>query len=226
MIKATQKPLAEIMENIGNHKKILVAGCGTCTSICFSGGERETGLLASEIKMALGMAGKQADVDTTTIQRQCEIEFIEESKDKIKDRDAIVSLACGVGAQVIAQQYPDIDVLPGLNTLFMGPPKELGFWYENCQGCGDCILHLTGGICPIARCAKSLLNGPCGGCEEGKCETSKDIDCAWSLIVEKLGKKGKLELLDRLWEAKDWSKSRDGGQRVIIREDLIIKKEK
>lgn len=226
MIKATQKPLEEIKKILGSPKKLLVAGCGTCVSVCFAGGEKEVGLMTSELKMAFSMDGKKVDVEQVVMQRQCEREFIEEARDKIEDRDTILSLACGVGIQVLAEQFPKIKVVPGVNTLFMGPPKEQGFWYENCAGCGNCVLHLTGGICPIARCAKNLLNGPCGGSQGGKCEVSPDIECGWQLIVDRLKEKGKLDDLKEIWEAKDWQSAGHGGPRQIIREDLLLKKEK
>lgn len=225
MIKATQKPFEEIKEMIGDSKSLLVAGCGTCVSICFAGGEKEAGIIASELKMAYSMEGKTIDIEHTVMQRQCEKEFIDDVEDKIADRDKIISIACGVGVQVLAEKYPEIEVVPGLNTLFMGPPKKQGFWYENCAGCGNCILHLTGGICPIARCAKNLLNGPCGGSQGGKCEVSKDVECGWQLIVDRLKAKDRLDDLKKIWSAKDWHTSAHGGPRQIIREDLLLKKE-
>ena len=225
MIKATQKDLQEIIKMVEGSKKLLVAGCGTCVSVCFAGGEKEVGLMTSELKMALSMAGKKVDIEQVVMQRQCEKEFIEEVEDKIEDRDSVLSLACGVGVQVLVKQYPAINIYPGLNTQFMGPPKEQGLWYENCAGCGDCVLHLTGGICPVARCAKNLLNGPCGGSQDGKCEVSKDTECGWNLIIERLKAKGKLDDLAKIWQVKDWRPSAHGGPRQIVREDLLLKKE-
>ena len=225
MIKATQKPIDEIYSMIKGSKKVLIAGCGTCVTVCFAGGETEVNLLAAQLKMAAAANGEQIEVLKATPKRQCEKEFVAELAAKVMAVDAVVSIACGVGVQVLAETFPKADVNPGLNTTFMGPPREQGFWYENCAGCGNCLLHHTGGICPIARCAKSLLNGPCGGSNGGKCEVSSDIDCAWSLIYDKLKAKGKLEGLNFISEPKDWSTARDGGQRTIIRKDLLLKNE-
>jgi len=224
MIKATQKPIDEIYEMIKGSKKVLVAGCGTCVTVCFAGGETEVNLLAAQLKMVAAANGEQIEFLKATPKRQCEKEFVAELAAKVNAVDAIVSIACGVGVQVLAETFPKADVLPGLNTSFIGPPREQGFWYENCAGCGNCLLHFTGGICPIARCAKSLLNGPCGGSNGGKCEVSSDIDCAWNLIYDKLKAKGKLEGLKYVSEPKDWSSARDGGQRQIVRKDLLLEK--
>jgi len=110
--------------------------------------------------------------------------------------------------------------VPGLNTTFMGMPVEHGVFEERCQACGDCILGLTAGICPIARCSKQLLNGPCGGSQRGRCEVNPDIPCAWQLIYDRMAARGQLERLLEIQPPKNWSTSRDGGPRRIIREDL------
>jgi len=93
-------------------------------------------------------------------------------------------------------------------------------WHEMCAGCGECILDLTFGICPIARCAKSLLNGPCGGSKAGKCEVGKDVECAWAKIVDRATVLGRLEELERPIPPKNWSTARDGGPRTLKRADL------
>ncbi|RJQ32559.1 MAG: hypothetical protein C4562_02780 [Actinobacteria bacterium] len=221
MIKAQRKGLEEIIKMIGSKKKLLIAGCGTCVSICFAGGDKEVSMLSSELKMAL--KNKKITINQVVPQRQCEKEFNQEIKDQVVKADLVVSLACGVGVQVLAEQFPKAKVVPGLNTLFMGPPKEQGVWFENCAGCGNCVLDLTGGICPVARCAKNILNGPCGGSQNGKCEVSKDTDCGWQLIVDKLKSQGRLKDINKVWEAKNWQTARDGGPREIRREDLLLK---
>ncbi|TET55053.1 MAG: hypothetical protein E3J54_00870 [Actinobacteria bacterium] len=224
MIKAQQKPIDEIFKMISGSSNVLIAGCGTCVTVCFAGGEKEVNLLGAQLRMAAAANGEQIEVMKATPKRQCEKEFASELKDKVKKSDAIVSIACGVGVQVLAEEFPEANIYPGLNTTFMGPPKEQGFWYENCAGCGSCILHFTAGVCPIARCAKSLLNGPCGGNSDGKCEVSSDIDCAWQLIYERLKKRGKVDSLKWISKPKNWSYARDGGQRQMIREDLLLGK--
>ncbi len=225
MIVAEQKPFEEIKAKIANANKVLVVGCGTCVTVCFAGGEKEVGVLASSLRMAAKVDGNPKQIDEVTVQRQCEWEYLDTIKDKIGNYDLILSLGCGVGVQALAEHFPDARVAPGLNTSFLGLPVEQGVWAERCAACGNCILDVTGGICPIARCSKSLLNGPCGGSVGGKCEISdktKTVDCAWAMIVEKLIKRGELDKLLEINTAKNWTTSRDGGPRKITREDLML----
>ena len=125
----------------------------------------------------------------------------------------------------MAEHFPNAWIVPGLNTSFLGLPLEQGVWAERCAACGDCILGLTGGICPIARCSKSLLNGPCGGSIDGHCEVNAEIPCGWQLIYDRLSSMGKLETLMDIQPPKNWRTSRDGGPRKIVREDLRLGKE-
>ena len=222
MIKAEQKPIAEIKEMIAPYKKVLILGCGTCVTISFAGGEKEVGLLASSLRITSAMESQDKTFAEATVQRQCEWEFIDEVADQINRADAVVSLACGIGVQALAERYPDKVILPGVNTTFLGMAVEHGVLVERCRACGDCVLGLTGGVCPIARCAKSLLNGPCGGSQNGKCEIDPELDCAWQLILDRLGRLGQLDLLDTIMPPKDWSKDYDGGPRKIVREDLKL----
>jgi ferredoxin len=222
MIVAEQKPLEEIEGLIAAAEKVLVVGCGTCVTVCFAGGEKEAGILATSLRMATRIDGQPKDVQHVTVQRQCEWEYIDPLRENIEGVDVVLSLGCGVGVQALAERFPQAVVVPGLNTVFMGLPTEQGVWEERCAACGSCILGLTGGICPIARCAKQLLNGPCGGSQGGKCEISKDTDCAWNLIYDRLNAQGRLHLLMEILPPKDWSTSRDGGPRRITREDLRL----
>ena len=222
MIKAKQKPIAEIKTLIAPYKKILILGCGTCVTISFAGGEKEVGMLASSLRIAASMARQDKTFGEATVQRQCEWEFIDAVADQIKRADAVISLACGIGVQALAERYPDKVILPGVNTTFLGMAIEHGVLVERCRACGDCVLGLTGGICPIARCAKNLLNGPCGGSQKGKCEVNPELDCAWQLIYDRLARLGQLERLDAFMPYKDWSKDYDGGPRKIVREDLKL----
>ena len=123
-------------------------------------------------------------------------------------------------AEAAAGLQRPVPVVPAVNTTFLGAALEQGVWAERCQGCGDCVLEITGGICPIARCSKSLLNGPCGGSSEGKCEIDPEVDCGWQLIYDRLSALGKLENLNRMLPARDWSTSRDGGPRRRVVEEL------
>ncbi len=222
MIVAEQKPLKEIMELLGDARKVLVVGCGTCVTVCFAGGEKEVGILASSLRMMSKMEGHPMEVDETTVQRQCEWEYIDPLGKGLGDYDAVLSLACGIGVQAMNERFPDSITLPGLNTTFLGLPEEQGVWEERCQACGDCILGLTAGICPIARCSKQLLNGPCGGSQNGKCEVDPDTDCAWQLIWERAVKLGRVDQLLEIQPPKNWSTSRDGGPRRIVRDDLRL----
>ena len=196
MIIAKQKPLEEIRQMLEGYERILVLGCGTCTAICLAGGDREVAVLASSLRIAEKISGKKPLFIEHTVTRQCEWEFLDAIEEQVKEVDAILSLGCGVGVQVISERFPEIPVLPGLDTLFMGMPQEEGIWVERCSGCGSCILDKTGGICPVTRCAKGLLNGPCGGTNNGKCEVDPEKDCAWTLIYQRLEKQGKLDLFD------------------------------
>jgi ferredoxin len=222
MIIAEQKPLEEIKVLIGSAEKILVVGCGTCVTVCFAGGEKEAGILASSLRMTYRLSGNPKNISHVTVQRQCEWEFLDRIKNQVEEVDLILSLGCGIGVQALAERFPDMVTLPGLNTSFMGMPINHGIWEERCTACGECILGLTGGICPITRCAKQLLNGPCGGSQNGKCEINPEIPCAWHLIYEKLKAQGRLDLMMEILPPKDWSRSRDGGPRKIIREDLQL----
>ena len=222
MIIGEQKPLEEIKAMIADHERILVLGCGTCVTVCFAGGEKEVGILASSLRMASKIDGDEKTVNEITVQRQCEWEFLDAIRQEIESHDLVLSMACGIGVQAIAERFPEATVAPALNTTFLGLPEEQGLWTERCAACGECILHKTAGICPIARCAKSLLNGPCGGSQNGKCEIDPEIPCAWQLIYDRLKARGQLDRLLAIEPARDWSTSRDGGPRRLVREDLRL----
>lgn len=222
MIVGEQKPLEEIRQLIADYERVLVLGCGTCVTVCFTGGEKEVGILASSLRMATQIDGNKKVIDEATVQRQCEWEFLDAVKDEIEGHDLILSLACGIGVQAIAERFPSAAVVPGVNTTFLGLPEEHGLWTERCLACGDCILDRTAGICPITRCAKSLLNGPCGGSQNGKCEIDPELPCAWQLIYDRLKAQGRLYQMMEIMPAKDWSHSRDGGPRRLLRPELRL----
>jgi ferredoxin len=222
MIVAEQKTLEELKALVGTAEKVLVVGCGTCVTVCFAGGAREAAIVSASLRMASKLDGNPKQVTDVTVQRQCEWEYLDQVAEQVEDADLVLSLGCGIGVQAIAEHFPKTWVVPGLNTKFLGLPTEQGVWAERCAACGDCILGLTGGICPIARCSKSLLNGPCGGSEAGHCEVSPDTPCAWQLIYDRLSSLGKLNVLLDLQPPKNWRTSRDGGPRRIVREDLRL----
>jgi len=206
MIIAERKPLEEIKNMLAGYKKILVVGCGTCTTICWAGGEKEVGVLSSQLKLASSGEGNELSIVEATVERQCEKEMvIEELRDKVEEVEAILSMGCGVGAQTIAEIFEEKPVFPAVNTTFMGMPEKEGAWVEMCGACGDCFLDRMGGICPVVRCAKGLLNGPCGGTRKGgKCEIDPEKECAWVLIYQRLEKQDRLDLMRKYYEPKNY----------------------
>jgi len=220
MITAERKPLEEIMNFVKPHGRILLVGCNECVTVCAAGGRKEVGLLASALQLKFLKEGQTLDIKEMTLERQCDPEYVEELTPFIDQVDAVLSMACGCGVQEVARRYKNLPVYPALNTKFMGASERQGVWAERCQGCGDCLLGITGGICPIARCSKRLLNGPCGGSTSGKCEISPEVDCVWQLIWDRLKALGMESRYEDIMPAKDWQTSRGGGPRKIIREDL------
>jgi len=220
MIIAEQKDITEIIRSVEGFNRVVVAGCGVCVTVCMSGGEKEAAGIANLLKLSAKEAGRDVDVSETTPFRQCDMEFLETHEIDLEHADCILSLACGAGVQFMAEKFPDKVVVPGLNTTFIGVNRDLGYWTEMCQGCGNCILEKTGGICPVARCSKSHFNGPCGGSGNGKCEIDEQVECGWQLIYERMKRIDQLDKLTGLEDIRDWSTSRDGGPRTMRRNDL------
>jgi len=205
LIIAEQKPLEEIRQMITPYERVLIAGCGTCMTVCGAGGEREVSFLHNALRVAQAKSHDGTHTFSESIlKRQCDPEFLGLLADKISDVDAILSLGCGIGVQAIAERFSEIPVLPGVNTSFMGMANEWGIWDERCAACGDCRLDETGGICPITRCTKGILNGPCAGTKNGKCEASKDMDCAWILIYQRLERLQQLEKMRRYYPPRNF----------------------
>jgi ferredoxin len=220
MIVAKNKPIEEIIEEVKDFEKLLIVGCNECVTVCEAGGKKEVAVLASALRMYFMNQGNDIKIDEVTLERQCDHEYLEEIRNIIDQYDAVLSLACGVGVQFMAEKYLRTPVLPGVDTCFMGVTEERGVWTERCQGCGQCILARTGGICPVSRCAKRLFNGPCGGSTKGHCEIDKDLVCGWQLILDRLTELGKMEDYEKLTPIKDWSTERAGGPRKVVREDV------
>ncbi len=221
MIVAKRKPIEEIIEEVQAYDKILLVGCNECVTVCEAGGKKEVAVLASALRMHFMNQGKEVKIDEVTLERQCDHEYLEELRNQIDQYDVVVSLACGVGVQFMAEKYMNMPVMPGVDTCFMGVTEERGVWSERCQGCGTCMLAKTGGICPVSRCAKRLFNGPCGGSTDGHCEIHKDTICGWQLIVDRMNSLDKLEDYEVLVPIKDWSTERAGGPRKVVREDVM-----
>ena len=220
MIVGSQKPLDEIWDMVKDFKKVLVFGCNTCVAICHSGGEKEADSLASMLRTKAAQEGASMEIDSLAVQRHCEPEYFEPVMENVRAYDLVLSTACGVGVNFLAERIGDKPVYPGLNTSFFGAVPEPGVFVELCAGCGDCVLHMTGGICPIARCSKTLMNGPCGGTNEGKCEISNEVDCAWFLIVERMKKLGTMDKLLEHKPPSDWSPGTHGGPRRVVAEHI------
>jgi len=202
MIITKQKPLEKIMEMAEPYKKIFVVGCGKCATVCQTGGEQEVAAMAENLSDKIsGFAVVEEPCDLRLTRRD-----LRSSKEAIAGSDAVLVMNCGAGVQTIADHTGKI-VLPALETMFIGSTERIGRFFERCRACQDCILDETGGVCPIARCPKSLLNGPCGGQVEGKCEVGeyKD-DCAWILIWKNLTEQDRLDLFMKFRPPRDNSK--------------------
>ncbi|MEF3169480.1 MAG: methylenetetrahydrofolate reductase C-terminal domain-containing protein [Deltaproteobacteria bacterium] len=221
MIIAERKPLREILDMISGMEKVLILGCRGCVAVCSAGGDAEVDVLTSALKLGRKRQGSPIHIDKDTLVRQCDPEYLEPIKSIGRKYDAVLSMACGVGVNFIADRCPGVNVLPALNTTFYGANLSSGEWKEMCAGCGACVLHLTGGLCPVARCAKSLSNGPCGGSVGGRCEIDPNVSCVWNLIYDKLSELKRSEDMKEIMPIRDWRTAGHGGPRNRRREDLL-----
>ncbi|MFB0558065.1 MAG: methylenetetrahydrofolate reductase C-terminal domain-containing protein [Candidatus Bathyarchaeia archaeon] len=208
MIITKQKPEDEIAQMTEPFKKLFIVGCGSCATSCQTGGEEQV----SELVESLG----DKVVGSAMVEEPCDLRLdrrdLKEHRDTIKEADAILVMSCGSGVQTLGE-YSGKVVLPALDTLFIGETKRIGQFYDTCKACGECILDETGGICPITRCPKSLLNGPCGGQVQGMCEVGEyEYDCAWVLIWKALKEQGRLDLFTT------FRPPRDNSKKVLLRE--------
>jgi ferredoxin len=217
MIVGKLKPMEEIVSSVSEFRNILILSCGSCVTVCLSGGDREAQALGREIIQDKYHKQDPPTIKLDTIQRQCERDLIKTFLEIPPDTDAILSTACGAGVQTLAETFEHLPVIPALNTTFLGALDEPGVWREKCQGCGDCVLTQTAGICPVSRCAKRIFNGPCGGSSKGKCEIDSEVDCAWQLIIDRLTALGRLDDYEKIASPKDWSSDRSGGPRKTER---------
>ena len=210
-----QKAIEEILQYLAESKTVYIIGCGTCATMLHTGGKSEV----LEMKQQLEAAGKKV-TGWMVIPTACDEltrEALKENAKEIEDADSILVMACAFGVQTVTL-YSDKPAYPALNTLFIGKEEAPGYFIEVCMQCGNCVLANTAGICPLVRCAKSLLNGPCGGSADGKCEISPDIPCAWQLIIDRLNHLGQLDKLEEIEPPRDWSTSHSGGPRRITLE--------
>jgi len=220
VIVVRPKPLAALLDAVGDCRAVLVAGCRGCAAVCGAGGEKEVGILAVLLRLAAKRRGLVRTAFRVTVHRQCDPGFLAPLDAFMELAEICLSLGCGVGVQYIADRYPAKPVIPAVDTVFAGGSPQAGLWEERCRMCGDCVLGQTGGICPVTRCAKSLLNGPCGGATDGRCEVDPKTSCAWHLIYERLRDQNRLEDLAAIRPPKDWS-SAGAGVRSVMREDLM-----
>ncbi|MFH1985761.1 MAG: methylenetetrahydrofolate reductase C-terminal domain-containing protein [Pseudomonadota bacterium] len=207
MIVAERKPFDEIMEMLKDYKRVLNVGCGTCVSVCLAGGEKEVAVLNAELEMARKLADNPIEIAAHTVERQCDREYLAALDDKVGGYDALISMACGVGIQFLAERFPDTPVFPGVNTSGLAVNQAVGWYEERCRSCQSCVLGWTGGICPVTMCAKGLYNGPCGGTNKGKCEISQEQPCAWFKIYERLSAQGRLDNIKKIYAVTGWKDS-------------------
>lgn len=210
-----QKPLDEVMQYLEKCQTVYLIGCGTCATMCRTGGKSEV----LEMKDKLEAAGKNV-TGWMVIPTACDEltkYALEENAEKVEAADCLLVMACSFGVQTVTL-YLDKPIYPALNTMFVGREESPGYFTEVCMQCGNCVLALTAGICPLVKCAKNLLNGPCGGSVGGKCEISPDVPCAWQLIYDRLAALGQLENLEKIEPPRDWSTSLSGGPRKITLE--------
>lgn len=221
MIVAERKPMDELLTMLAPFKRVLLLGCGGCVTVCLTGGEQQAELLASQLNLAAKARKQELSTAVDSITRQCEKEFFDNLKEKVADFDAVLSLACGAGVGFMSELYPDTTVLPAMDTTFLASNVGQGKWAEYCRGCGQCVLAWTGGICPMANCAKSLVNGTCGGTNKGKCEINPDMECGWLRIYKRLESLGQLDNYRLLRPARDHRQDRGNGVRRLVLKDMV-----
>ena len=204
MIVTEKKPLEEILESIGDDRKIFLLGCNGCADVCDTGGEAAV----AGMKAALEEAGKtvvgQASIDFLCNKILVSMRLLRYT-DELKEMDSMLILTCGIGVQAVASVVGKV-THPALNTISLGGFQGLWPSDERCGECGDCVLDTTGGICPITSCAKSLLNGQCGGAREGKCEVDREKDCGWEKIYRRLKEIGRLDNLKPQKNPREYNK--------------------
>lgn len=213
MIISKQKPFEEILKELEGEDSVFIVGCGTCATACESGGEPQV----AELKEKLITEGKKVS-GTIVYEEVCQElgtkRKFRENKEAVADAKGVVVMCCGAGIQSV-REATEKRVHPGCDTVFLGNILKIGSFEEKCSLCGECVLDDFGAICPITRCHKGILNGPCGGTDNGKCETDKDKDCAWTLIYNQLEKEGRLDNMRQFYALKNWNASLRPGKLVL-----------
>lgn len=196
-----QKPFEEVKQQLDKFDRVFIVGCGTCATMTKTGGRDE--VLA--MKKSLQEAGKLVTgwaVVPTTCDEMTGATLLE-NDGAIQSSNAILVMACALGVHRV-NTYFRRPVVPALDTLFIGVEDGPGDFHEVCVQCGQCVLGDMAGICPLTACHKGLLNGPCGGTNNGKCEVDKTKDCAWTLIYERLNEQGRLDLMRKYQPPKNY----------------------
>lgn len=225
MIKIKRKPFQEIVDAIQDYPTILNVGCGGCASVCLGGGQKEARILNEELREYFRQKGFERQLTEYTVERACNLEYVQEMDDIAPRKTAVIVMACAAGTQLIAERYPDIPVLPAVNTVAIGLDRDIGLYEERCRACGNCVIGYAGGICPVTRCAKGLFNGPCGGTNKGMCEVDDAIPCAWQEIYERLKRQDRLQDVIKIRPSMEWQ---DQTQRTVIQtgyEERYMEKE-
>ncbi len=218
MIITKQKPMDEVLKLLKNYKKIFLVGCNLCATTCKTGGEAQLVNLETELKkngkVIMGKVVLDPACNYLEVNRLCR-----NNKESIDSADVILSYACGGGAQALSEIINRKMVFSGNDTLFQGEISKMTLkeaeFVQKCSLCGECMLAETGGICPATRCPKGLLNGPCGGIKNGKCEVNSEMDCVWIDIYNRMKDLGLLENIKKVRKPKDYSKSKKPQKHTI-----------
>jgi ferredoxin len=204
MIITQKRDRTKLLETIKEYNSFFLIGCSECATLCGTGGEPEL----QEMKELLESEGKKV-TGTFVAKTGCQVlgtkVELKPSKEALADTECVLVMSCGAGTQSAVELFKDKPVYPTNDSLFLGNMSRMQMFDQRCSLCGECILEKTGGICPVTACPKGLLNGPCGGTNEGKCEVSPDIECAWVRIYNRLEKINRLNDLKTINEPKNWS---------------------
>ena len=171
--------------------KVFMLLCHGCSELRFP--EKEAEELVAELT-AEGIAIGSLTTDYICNEENLKLRLAPYAQ-QIADADTILVLSCGVGVQTVASLYPEKRVLPGCDTYRLPGFQGVTPLEHDCQQCGQCYLNLTGGICPLTACSKSLVNGQCGGAKNGKCEVDPNMECGWERIQKRLAQIGRLDAL-------------------------------
>jgi hypothetical protein len=205
MIITKQKKFKDLLKSVGNGP-VFILGCNQCATLCHTGGEEEVLAMKDAFeKRRVRVLG------SVVLDPACHLNndkrLLKHFKEELSKAEKILVLACGNGVQTITEIFNGKDVISGTDTLFLGEIKRINEFSKRCNICGECLLDLFGSLCPVTRCPKSMLNGPCGGAKGGKCEININLDCVWEQIYNRLKQIDKLYLLEEIQKPKDWSKS-------------------